>query len=91
MRNIEFFFKYRRRQNCIVFCINSKNTGHIINESSREGGFKVAKVSGKTHTQSQLNHHSAQKNPTSSAYRANMNNRANQCNPNHSASKSFNK
>ena len=51
----------------------------------------MAKVSGRTHTRSQLNHYSAQKNPTSSAYRANMNNHANQCNPNHSASKSFNK
>ena len=48
----------------------------------------MAKVSGHTHTQSQLNHYSNQKNPNNSDYYANANNHANQCNPNHAASKS---
>ena len=47
----------------------------------------MSKVSGNTHTQSQMNHHANQGNPNNSAYRASMNNHSNQCNPNHSASK----
>ena len=39
-------------------------------------------VSGKTHTQTQRDHHANQNNPNNSAYRANQNNHANQCNPN---------
>ena len=39
-------------------------------------------VSGKTHTQQQINHYSNQNNPNNSAYRANQNNHSNQCNPN---------
>ena len=39
-------------------------------------------VSGKTHTQSQLNAYANQHNPNNSAYRASQNNHANQCNPN---------
>ena len=42
-------------------------------------------VSGKTHTQAQLNHYSNQNNPNNSAYQANRDNHANQCNPNNSA------
>ena len=42
-------------------------------------------VSGKTHTQSQLNNYANQNNPNSSAYRANANNRSNQMNPNNAA------
>lgn len=43
--------------------------------------------SGKTHTQSQMNHHANQCNPNNAAHKATMNNHANQCNPNHSKSK----
>ncbi len=39
-------------------------------------------VSGKTHTQQQLNHYANQHNPNNGAYRANINNRSNQLNPN---------
>ena len=39
-------------------------------------------VSGKTHTQQQLNNYSNQNNPNNAAYRANQNNHSNQCNPN---------
>lgn len=39
-------------------------------------------VSGKTHTQQQLNDYANQNNPNNSAYRANRNNHSNQCNPN---------
>jgi len=39
-------------------------------------------VSGKTHTQQQLNNYANQNNPNNSAYRANQNNHSNQCNPN---------
>ena len=42
----------------------------------------MAKVSGHTHTQKQLNNYANQHNPNSSAYRANNNNHANQLNPN---------
>ena len=45
------------------------------------------KASGKTHTQSQMNHHANQGNPNNAAHRAAANNRSNQMNPNHSASK----
>lgn len=38
-------------------------------------------VSGKTHTQQQLNNYANQNNPNNSAYRANNNNHSNQCNP----------
>ena len=41
-------------------------------------------VSGKTHTQQQLNHYANQHNPNNVAYQANNNNHANQCNPNNS-------
>lgn len=40
------------------------------------------KVSGKTHTQQQMNHYANQNNPNNKAYWANQNNHANQCNPN---------
>lgn len=43
--------------------------------------------SGKTHTQTQCNHHANQCNPNNGTHRATMNNHSNQCNPNHSASK----
>ena len=39
-------------------------------------------ISGKTHTQKQLNHYANQHNPNNNAYKANLNNHANQCNPN---------
>ena len=42
-------------------------------------------VSGKTHTQQQLNNYANQNNPNNSAYRANSNNHSNQCNQNNSA------
>ena len=45
-------------------------------------------VSGKTHTQQQLNHYANQNNPNNSAYRANRNNHSNQCNPNNPAYRS---
>ena len=43
--------------------------------------------SGKTHTQSQCNHHANQCNPNNDTYKAAINNHSNQCNPNHSTSK----
>lgn len=43
----------------------------------------VKKVSGKTHTQEQLNARANQNNPNNKAYRANSNNNSNQLNPNH--------
>ncbi len=42
----------------------------------------MAKVSGNTHTQSQMNHHANQSNPNNAAHTAANNNHANQCNPN---------
>lgn len=41
------------------------------------------KVSGKTHTQAQLNNWANQNNPNNKAYRANADNHANQMNPKH--------
>lgn len=41
------------------------------------------KVSGKTHTQAQLNDWANQNNPNNKAYRANADNHANQMNPKH--------
>lgn len=41
------------------------------------------KVSGKTHTQAQLNDWANQHNPNNKAYKANLDNHANQLNPNH--------
>ena len=43
----------------------------------------MKKVSGKTHTQEQLNAWANQNNPNNKAYRANSNNHSNQLNPNH--------
>lgn len=45
----------------------------------------MAKVSGNTHSQSQMNHHSNQSNPNNSAHQSASNNHSNQCNPNNSA------
>lgn len=45
-------------------------------------------VSGKTHTQQQLNNYANQMNPNNNAHRANNNNHANQLNPNNSNYKS---
>lgn len=42
----------------------------------------IGKVSGKTHTKSQMNHYSNQNNPNNPAYSAVRNNHANQLNPN---------
>lgn len=42
------------------------------------------RVSGHTHTQTQLNNYANQHNPNNNAYQANLNNHANQCNPNNS-------
>ena len=39
------------------------------------------KISGKTHTQSQLNNYANQKNSNSKEHKANQDNRANQLNP----------
>lgn len=47
----------------------------------------MSNVSGKTHTQAQLNNYANQHNPNNPAYRANVNNRANQLNPNNAAYK----
>ncbi len=41
------------------------------------------KVSGKTHSQAQLNDWANQNNPNNKAYRANANNHSKQSNPNH--------
>ena len=46
-----------------------------------ERSIAVKKVSGKTHTQEQLNNWANQNNPNNKAYRANANNRSNQLNP----------
>lgn len=43
----------------------------------------MKKVSGKTHTQEQLNAWANQNNPNNKAYRANFNNHSNQLNPKH--------
>ena len=43
---------------------------------------KAKGVSGKTHTQQQLNHYANQHNPNNYANRANNNNHSNQLNPN---------
>lgn len=43
----------------------------------------MKKISGKTHTQQQLNDWANQNNPNNKAYRANLNNHSNQLNPNH--------
>lgn len=40
------------------------------------------RVSGKTHTQEQLDHYSDQHNPNNDAYQAGLDNYANQLNPN---------
>lgn len=54
-----------------------------------EGGeTEMAKVSGHTHTQKQLNAYANQHNPNNSAYRTNNNNHANQLNPNNQNYKS---
>lgn len=45
----------------------------------------MSKVSGNTHTSSQLNNYANQNNPNNKAYTANANNHSNQMNPNHSA------
>ena len=42
----------------------------------------MSKISGKTHSQSQLNNYANQKNPNSKEHKANQDNRANQLNPN---------
>lgn len=42
-----------------------------------------SKVSGKTHTQAQLNDWANQNNPNNKVYRANADNHANQMNPKH--------
>lgn len=41
-------------------------------------------VSGRTHTQAQINNYANQHNPNNNAYKTNLNNHANQCNPNNS-------
>ncbi len=43
----------------------------------------MKKVSGKTHTQEQLNAWANQNNPNNKAYQANLNHHSNQLNPNH--------
>ena len=43
----------------------------------------MKKMSGKTHTQEQLNDWANQNNPNNKAYRENLNNHTNQLNPNH--------
>ncbi|MCR5202110.1 MAG: hypothetical protein K6D02_03325 [Lachnospiraceae bacterium] len=43
-----------------------------------------SRVSGNTHTQSQLDNYANQNNPNNSAYQANLDNHANQMNPNNS-------
>ena len=43
----------------------------------------MKKVSGKTHTQEQLNAWANQNNPNNKAYKAKSNNHSNQLNPNH--------
>ncbi|MFR2096057.1 hypothetical protein [Eubacterium sp.] len=43
----------------------------------------MKKVSGKTHTQKQLDDWSNQNNPNNKAYKANKDNHSNQMNPNH--------
>lgn len=45
----------------------------------------MSKVSGKTHTAAQMNHHANQNNPNNPAHTAAQNNHANQCNPNNPA------
>lgn len=48
---------------------------------------KRSTCTGNAYTQEQMNHHSNQRNPNNSAYKASMDNHSNQCNPNNSKSK----
>lgn len=63
----------------IEFSIHHKMYGYFFMEG---GETAMAKVSGNTHTQQQLNNYANQRNSNNSAYRANNNNHANQLNPN---------
>lgn len=47
----------------------------------------MGKVSSNTHSKSQLDNYSNQKNPNSLAYKANSDNRSNQLNPNNNTGK----
>ena len=69
--------------------INMCKVGDIIivdkSINLSEEAVHMAKISGNTHTQSQMNHHANQENPNNSAYKSAQNNHANQCNPKNSA------
>ena len=47
----------------------------------------MGKVSSKTHSKSQLDNYSNQKNPNSLSHKANLDNRSNQLNPNNNTGK----
>lgn len=47
----------------------------------------MSKVSGNTHSESQLNDYANQNNPGSAAHTSNANNHSDQCNPNNSKGK----
>lgn len=67
-----------------------KDSFHIYLEAvntvyNEKGGKKMSKVSGRNHTQKQMDNYSNQKNPNNASSRASTNNRANQMNPNNPA------
>ena len=61
----------------------------VWQQMQSQGGTNMSKgkVSGKTHTQEQMDHHANQGNPNNAAHKAALDNRSNQLNPNHAASK----
>ena len=69
------------------FIVFNEAVNQVYYKNIDQGGKAMAKVSGNTHTQAQMNHHSNQSNPNNAAHQAANNNHANQCNPNNSAYK----
>ena len=78
MKQVEMEYKFKKK-NPIKYWEFIKQGGGYKKTS------KGNKVSGNTHTQKQLNHHSNQCNPNNAANKAARDNRANQLNPNNSA------
>lgn len=67
------------------FVVYVEAVNQVYQSISTKEGRKMAKTSGKTHSQSQMNHHANQGNPNNAAHKAAQNNHANQGNPNNSA------
>ena len=71
------------------FVVYAEAVNQVYQNILSKGGTKMSKgkVSGNTHTATQMNHHANQSNPNNAAYKAAANNHSNQMNPNNSASK----